>query len=576
MTDLGPRPGQWVATAAIAVAAGALFWTQWWDGVPGALHLVGAERVLRGELPYRDFWTLYAPGSFALLAALFAVFGTHVLVSAAAGTTLAALAAAAFHRLVLGLAASPAAALAAAGVLVAALFGTPYASSLNTYPPVLLSIVLAWVALLRHLAGGRRAPLALAGLATGCAALFKHDVGAYTALAMGVALGVEGLARRRRPRTTLGALALFGGCAAAPVAAGLGPLALAAGADLWRDLIVFPATDFPLTRPEHYPSLLLWREIPPGRSALESAFASGRALAFALPLLGLLAGAARVMARGWRAAPARVALCAGFASAWGLHWNAAHVQINTHLVSMTLYGLLAAALALTPGPGRRGSAVALAGAALWAGALAAPTAWGRVFFLRHLPERTVVELPRLSGLRLFPSDVEDLRRLDALVRQYVPAGAPIFVGEHRHDMVIVSDPRLYFALDRPPATRYQELHPGVVNTARVQAEMIRDLERSRAPLVILRHRFPDDQLDRSLAVQRLALPSSGARDLDLYLAHRYTPLARVGAFEVRLRRPDGDQAAPAARRSGTRGGPLRWGTLTPGVPAAPAPDAESP
>ena len=40
----------------------------------------GAERVASGEVPYRDFWTIYAPGDLYLIAGLFKIFGPRLVV----------------------------------------------------------------------------------------------------------------------------------------------------------------------------------------------------------------------------------------------------------------------------------------------------------------------------------------------------------------------------------------------------------------------------------------------------------------------------------------------------------------
>ena len=43
--------------------------------------LRGAERILRGEVPYRDFFSFYTPGSFYLVALLFRFLGDSLVVA---------------------------------------------------------------------------------------------------------------------------------------------------------------------------------------------------------------------------------------------------------------------------------------------------------------------------------------------------------------------------------------------------------------------------------------------------------------------------------------------------------------
>jgi hypothetical protein len=186
-------------------------------------------------------------------------------------------------------------------------------------------------------------------------------------------------------------------------------------------------------------------------------------------------------------------------------------------------------------------------AAVWLGAwLAEPVL--QPWLHRGGPD-TSIPLPRAEGFLTHDEDAERYAELAALVAQHVPEDGTIFVGERRHDAVIVNDPRLYFLLARRPATPYHELHPGVADTAAVQEEIVAALERQATPLVILRDTFPDPHLDAFRDGLRAALPGAGigATRLDRYLARRYETIARLGRLEVRRRIPPGDaQEAPAA------------------------------
>lgn len=75
----GHRAAEWLPPAAIGCAAGLLIYLTLADRViPSAdegIYLQGGANVLRGAIPYRDFFTLTGPGSFWLVAAIFRVAG---------------------------------------------------------------------------------------------------------------------------------------------------------------------------------------------------------------------------------------------------------------------------------------------------------------------------------------------------------------------------------------------------------------------------------------------------------------------------------------------------------------------
>src|SRR2546428_8380528 len=47
--------------------------------------LVYPEMILKGQLPYRDFESIYGPGNVLILSAAYATFGTNIFVERAVG-----------------------------------------------------------------------------------------------------------------------------------------------------------------------------------------------------------------------------------------------------------------------------------------------------------------------------------------------------------------------------------------------------------------------------------------------------------------------------------------------------------
>src|SRR5688572_8142355 len=142
MTGAQPdRDRTWTRAPAVARMALLLLLPGAFFGLPSSAAISGALHWLEGELPYRGFWTLYAPGSSALLAGLFALFGKHLIVAAIAGVVVLAAACGALTALLkrCGVAPQP----AAGAALLFAASQWRIAPALNTWQPALLLLLIA-------------------------------------------------------------------------------------------------------------------------------------------------------------------------------------------------------------------------------------------------------------------------------------------------------------------------------------------------------------------------------------------------------------------------------------------------
>lgn len=532
------------------VAILGLYSLNWFDAtgthfghVFGDVTTIAAERVQAGQIPYRDFWTMYAPGSYYLLALLFTLFGNHVTVGTVAASLLCAAAATVCYRLARELTGRSLPALACAAVFFAATWSTAYYLSLGPYPPTIFFVLLALLYTVRYHGTGRAGRLFTAGLATGAAVVFKHDVGGYTAIAIAAGL-LAGHCTGPRPQAAalpgaVGELLVYSAGAALVALPVTAYFAWHAGADMWQDLIVFPATDFRFARVERYPSL-----IPGdfhGRWWLNSVLRFfDEYLQYALPFLVAVTAAVIILLAARRRRTACLPAGVTFGVAYLLHYLSAHVQINTNIISMPMYAALLGAIAYTlvADTGRFHKSLPFRGGALLLAVVAV------VMFAAH-PAYSLhgsysggveLELPKVSGLRVSPDMRDTLTELVSLVDANVPRGRKMFIGLHRHDTTVIGDGKLYFILDRMNATRHDQLHPGVASTRPRQLEMIRDLQANDVTFILLKHVFPDKALDKLKEMWKKTLPESGSTVLDEYIRSNYRKIRTIDKYEVWLRK----------------------------------------
>jgi hypothetical protein len=143
------------------------------------------------------------------------------------------------------------------------------------------------------------------------------------------------------------------------------------------------------------------------------------------------------------------------------------------------------------------------------------------------PPLETIDVDVADGVKAPRPEARALEQMVAYTRRAVPPDRPIFVANPRHDLVRAGNPLVYVLAGRPNPTRYDVMQPGVVTTAPVQREIVRDLRDTRTSLVV-RWLSPV----ASEAEPNGAGRSSGVRILDRYLARRYERAARFGPYEI--------------------------------------------
>jgi hypothetical protein len=501
------------------------------------LMLAAAARIADGQVPYSDFWWFYPPGQPYLLAALWELFGPSLLpwrilrVLCDAGVAVLAWA------LAVRGGASPRLALA---TWLAAALAMAYPSGPHPFPFVL---VLALAALLLF----EDRPLT-AGALAGIAAAWRIEFAAYLGLGVVLAYAVRGLAGR--PGFDAAAFGRdAGGFAAMSLAAALllfAPVVAAAGFSESSDLLVrYPVEDF-----GDYQSLPFPLDYDgPLNTASLGGFLSDSAenlLLFYLPLALVIGLAGALLALALRFRLERWAQVASAVFALG----AAHYLVTRpdafHTAPLAVMVAVLGAWAIagrreperaTAEDSERAGADArrvagLAGAGLAALALAYAIVEG--LDRRWLELRTdyaELRLPPADGVRVRDSSRAPLERAVRHVRERVPAGRPIYVATRRSDLVTSGHPLFYVLAERDNPTRYDIQAPGVVTTAPVQREIVRDLRRTRTPVVV-RWTAPVTAAPEP----NLAGESSGVTLLDAYLRRAYRREARFGEFVILERR----------------------------------------
>ncbi|MBK9064717.1 MAG: hypothetical protein IPL89_16230 [Acidobacteria bacterium] len=506
------------AACAAAAAAVAWGWPALTSGYEGPYDegntLCAATRVLAGETPYRDFWSLHPPGTTWLLAGAFRVFGATLGVERAVKIGVVALAAVLLFLLA-RLAARTG--WAAASALLFVVLPTQ-TLSLRSRDAGLVLVLATLLAACAPTDRPRRRAL-VAGLLAGLTFWFKQDfVGAAAvagAIAVGTSAALSAPLGRKLRATLFDALIPF----AVGLSIGLATLAATLAVrgtfkEFFEQAILFPTSSFGRFR--SIPLSLRFEQVAEafgrGISSNVALNAAAVPILFVAVLVAALAGAAcgGVALRrgaGGTAASASVLLASSVAGFLLLAapWQRADLE---HLNPALALALVALAALAGPREGIAAPRLRAAGAALFAAVA--------------LIALVALAAPSAARGTAIPSDLAEAARFVAAESK---PGERIFVGNERHDRLVYNAPLVYFLAGRPNATRYDNLHPGVITTRTVQEEIVRSLEASGARWIVLWEGPPPGEPNESSL-------SSGVVVLDEWIARRAREAARFGSTRV--------------------------------------------
>jgi hypothetical protein len=461
------------------------------------LILTGATRILHGEIPYRDFWTVYGPGQIYLLALVFKLFSPSILVARIVDIHFKLLALIAGRYLVANLSGSQK--WADYSLLVLSLWLGNFMNFDYPAVPALALSLLGLAALTVGQDQERPRLILCSGILAGFTTLFRHDFGAYLVMA---SLTSAVLFQLRHPRAhwlrPLIIYCLGVGTIVIPVASFF--LFRVPLEKLYFPLIEYPSHVFPGVRRLPYPiqAAFLFPFIPPLLALIRWRNVPTRRIGLLVPMWVLFL-TAQVSVRS-----DRLHLLPFYFGAL-LLLAPADRQLTSWFPSWTRYRTWAAVVLVL---------------------LTADSFGPRLQLIQALfsPSKTP-EIARAHGVLLRGDQAQALEQISRLSSP----GDRIFVGNDRHDRLHMNDALFYFLSELPPAVFAHEMDPGTTPSAACQRRIVGELERSQ-PRFAVRVDHLSDNLEPNASAQ-----SSGVALLDPYLDERFSEIGHYGDYHVLLR-----------------------------------------
>ena len=552
----------------------------------------GASRILKGDMPYRDFWTMYAPGQFYTVAFLFKIFGENLFVTRVYSATINLLIVLLVYFIVRKVSDER---LALLSLVLSTLWmggwGLFYSSPT---PSGTFWSLLGIYFVIDFLCTEKISSLFTGGIITGIGAIFRHDIGGYTFIASTIVILFYAYLKIS-DRSIKDTIKLWGRYLAGTVA-GFLPFAIyflvnVPFGEIIYDLIIFPGRVFLRVRDLPYPgfgfnlySFLFYFPIIIylisgifivlnifklkyfkgnewvnllflilGLFFFNQAWVRSdvpHLLPTIIPAIMLLSSLykselIKILGRG-EIIIKILLLLMGFILTLALYLNALKGLVIAVYALPLVLGTVISLIIYIPVQFRRFYRDIPAKATLQVVSLVLSVfvifscfrdfkgvSIQRIFSFK-IPGLVTSQFERAKGIYVFQGQETYLEPAIKIVRANTKPDELIFVGNSRHDRIFINDVMFYFLCERHSATKYHELHPGLANTRKVQLEIIDELKRNNVKIIVLWNGAENVVEPNESSV------STGVNDLDDFIRLNYATIMYLGPYRILQRITGGE------------------------------------
>ncbi|MDA3843582.1 MAG: hypothetical protein PF588_04325 [Candidatus Kapabacteria bacterium] len=489
-----------------------------------AVGLFGGERVAGGDLPYLDFWTMYAPGFYYLVALVGDIFGNNIMV----------------FRIMTNL-------IVLVGIFSILNIGRQLYKNLYGILPAFLALiwlsgyflygkaipvalVLCFVSILffiGYFKTGCSRSLIFAGLTTAIVMFFRHDFGAYLFIAQSIVfLTASSSSDSDNKAHRKDIIKYWAGTAAIALPLGIYFVSAVGYDNLYMHLIEMPTNIFAEYRSLPFPIPLMSEAASMGGQIKEILFS----IVFYLPPIIFLITLNKLFRIGQsenesiRSIPNIIQMLIMICGT--LMYSQALVRSDAeHVLPSMMFAIL-----LLPGifenikinKLRIVLTLSLSLFVMLLPSLNKAQTLSKVYLSSNSYELTA---GKSFGIIV---DKEWGKNFDAMIhfiQSEIPEADKIYVGNYSHDRILLNDIMIYYISCMVSGTKYHELHPGVSTTETVQKEMIEEFKNNSVEYIVLCDNSEFLEPNKSSISSEVYL-------LDEFISENYSEIKSFGSYKI--------------------------------------------